>query len=309
MKQSKIKYWFRKIYIHVISWFTGLGIRIGVSLLAVDKEIFGSHFTRINDSKYNQRKRHRLQFIENFYAGIHDEKYIKYYYELLKKADKFKREANPHKMEVAAYKYGLSYGMKDKWGRRYEHYGFFDEKHKYAGKTLGEVIQLELEERRTKDDDFEILFIFDNKPQIVGLSGIDKIVDGDLSEAEEKELKVIDQLKQSKTLKFPLKVVRNNKEVLNKIEELTESLHIKKVGFEYRQLEFFIPKKFKVQDLPENDKIFKEIIDIDQVRFDTEYNELVSFKIIHYIKRIEHDDYCVLKFYGKEMKIIRNNLI
>ena len=60
-------------------------------------------------------------------------------------------------MAIAADKYGTSYGMKDRWGRRYEHYGFFDDKHKHVGKTLAEVLAMEFEERRTKDDDYELL--------------------------------------------------------------------------------------------------------------------------------------------------------
>lgn len=36
---------------------------------------------------------------------------------------------SPYKMAVAADKYHLNYGLKDEHGR-YEHYGFFDDKHK-----------------------------------------------------------------------------------------------------------------------------------------------------------------------------------
>ena len=73
------------------------------------------------------------------------------------------RKATPHQMAVAADKHGSNYGLKDQYGRRYEHYGFFDSKHKHAGKTLGEVFALDMEEKRTKDDDYELLYIFNNK--------------------------------------------------------------------------------------------------------------------------------------------------
>ena len=109
--------------------------------------------------------------------------------------------------------------------------------------------------------------------------------------------------RKSKQFTFPIKILRENKDCVNKIEQLSEFLHVKKIGFEYRQLEFFIPLKFKTTDLLEDDSIFKEIINIKEAFIKDEYGELRGFGIIKYIKRINYNDtHEVLKFEGIEME-------
>jgi len=204
-------------------------------------------------------------------------------------------------MAIAADKHGTNYGMKDRYGRRYEHYGFFDDKHKHTGKTLGEVLVLEFEERRTKDDDLEIMYIFNNKPIEVGLSQVMDVVEKKENSLDEYE--VVDMEKKSKQFQFPIKIIREKKDTINKIEELSEFLHIKKIGFEYRQLEFFIPLKFRTSEHDEDSDIFKQIIDIQQAFICDEYGELIGFSINKYIKRIKYNDtHDVLKFDGIEMQ-------
>ena len=250
---------------------------------------------------HTQRMRHRNQLLEKFYAGQTDEKYVQEYYEVLKKADKFIRTATPHQMAVAADKYGTNYGIKDRYGRRYEHYTFFDDKHKHAGKTLGEVLALEFEERRTKDDDLELMYIFNNLPIEVGLANVMDVIEK--REGSIDDYDVLDIENKSKLFKFPITIYRENKEVVNKIEELTEFLHIKNVGFETRQLEFFVPLKFKTNELDEESDIFKEIIDVKEVFIRDEYGDLIGFGITEYIKRINYNDtHDVLKFDGVEIK-------
>jgi len=278
-------------------------IAISIALFNTEQEILKADPNDLDErAKKNQRMRHRNQLLEKFYAGQTDEKYVKDYYEVLKKADKFIRTATPHQMAVAADRHGMSYGMKDRYGRRYEHYGFFDDKHKHAGKTLGEVIAMEFEERRTKDDDLDIMYIFNNKPVEVGFEKILDVVEKKEGTLDEYEVK--DLYKKSKTFQFPIQIVRE-KDVVNKIEELSEFLHVKKIGFEYRQLEFFIPLKFKTNELTEDSNIFKEIIDIQQVYVRDEYGEMIGFSVDKYFKRIIYNDtHEVLKFNGLEMEIV-----
>ena len=243
------------------------------------------------------RHLHSNQLLEKFYAGQSDEKYTKDYYELLKKADKFMRESTDHKKEIAADKYSMSLGTKDKYGRRQDHVGFFNEGHKHAGKTMSEVLKLEMEERRTKDDDYELLFISDNKPIVAGLSKIDSLVDSEFS--------VSDLANKSKTLEFPIKISRK-KDTVNKIEQITEFLHIKKIGLDHRQLEFFIPKKYKLQDQPEKSKIFKELLKFQYVYIQNDYGETIAFNMKRYMKSVEVDErYIVLKFHVVEMESIK----
>jgi hypothetical protein len=117
----------------------------------------------------------------------------------------------------------------------------------------------------------------------------------------------LDLLNKSKQFKFPMSVVRHeDKEVLNKIEELTEYLHVKKIGFEHRILEFFIPLKFKINEVVTDSALFNEIIDVEEVHMRDEYGELKSFGLLKFEKRITHKTYEVLKFQAVEMEKIGN---
>jgi len=297
-----MKKFFQNILLWIYLKFHTIMITISIALFNTEQEILKADPNDLDESKkHTQRMRSRNQLLEKFYAGQTDEKYVKDYYEVLKKADKFIRTATPHQMAIAADKYGTSYGMKDRWGRRYEHYGFFDDKHKNAGKTIAEVLAIEFEERRTKDDDLDIMYIFNNKPIEVGLVKVMDVIEKKAGTLDEYE--VLDMEKKSKQFQFPISVERENKETINKIEELSEFLHVKKIGFEYRQLEFFIPLKFKTSELDEESDIFKEIIDIDSVFIRDEYGALIGFGVDKYIKRINYNDtHEVLKFNGIEMQ-------
>lgn len=297
-----MKKYFKNIILWIYLKIHYLLIMIGIALHNTEVEILKADPNDLDErNNHTQRMRSRNQLLEKFYAGQTDEKYVKDYYDVLKKADKFIRTATPHQMAVAADKYGTSYGMKDRWGRRYEHYGFFDDKHKNSGKTLAEVLKSEFEERRTKDDDFEILYIFNNKPIEVGLAKVMDVVEK--KEGSVDEYEVLDMQKKSKQFQFPIKIFRENQGIVNKIEELTEFLHVKKIGFEYRQLEFFVPLKFKTTEFDEESDIFKEIIDIQQVFLNDEYGQLMGFTVNKYKKRINYNDtHEVLKFEAIQME-------
>lgn len=278
---------------------------ISISLYNTEIDILKADPNDLKESdKKIQRMRHRNQTLEKFYAGQRDEKYVQDYYEILKKADKFIRTATPHKMAVAADKHGSNYGQKDIYGRRYEHYGFFDDKHKHAGKTLGEVLELEYHERKTNDDDYELLYIFNNKPIETGFVKVLDVLEETDKENVDFEYEVVDIFRKSKQFEFPMKADRDT-EVVNKIEELTEYLHVKKIGFEYRQLEFFIPLKFKTNEIDENSEIFFEISNIKSIFVKNEYGELIGFGVNKFKKRIIHNDtHEVWKFEGIEMEIV-----
>lgn len=277
------------VYIKIHTVFINLG-------LAMQDEAM-SNFNIDERGKRTTRKIHPNKLLEKFYAGQRDEKYVQDYYELLKKADKFMRNATPHQKAAAADRWGMNVGIKDKYGRRYDHVGFFDDKHKHAGKTIKEVLEAELLERRTNDDDYELLAIINNDPIETGLSKVEEVVDD--------ELLVNDMLNKSKTLEFPIKVTRET-EVVNKIEQLAEFMHIKKIGFEHRQLEFFIPLKFKTTGVTEGSKIFTELINVGHVYVNDEYGDVAGFNVHSFEKRIIYDDtHEVWKFHGIEMQTIK----
>lgn len=305
---------FQKIFLWLYIKIHSILINISIALYNTEEEILKAD-PNITDEggKIIQRKRHRNQLLEKFYAGQRDEKYVQEYYELLKKADKFLRTSTPHQIAVAKDKH-LRFDekdelwesreiKKDQYGRRYSHDGFFDDKHKHAGKTLGEVLEMELKERRTNDDDYELLQIFSNKPIEVGLANIMDVVEKTNKENADFEYEVLDVFRKSKQFEFPIKVYRENENVVNKIEQLTEFLHIKKIGFEFRQLEFFIPLKFKTQNIEENSEIFDEITNIKSIFVKDEYGELIGFGVNKFIKRIIHNNtHEVWKFEGIAME-------
>jgi len=110
----------------------------------------------------------------------------------------------------------------------------------------------------------------------------------------------------SKQLEFPIKCLRENDSV-NKIEQLSEVLHVKIVGTELFRLEFFIPIKYKTSSLPDDSKILKEIIGIDQVFIKDTYGKLIGYNIQNFVKRIiikdknGDDTFEVYKFMAKEI--------
>lgn len=298
---------FKQIYFWVYIKIHTILINISIALYNTEQEILKADPNDLAEKdKKNQRMLHRNQTLEKFYAGKTDEKYVQEYYEILKKADKFIRNATPRQMALAADRHGSSYGQKDRYGRRYEHFGFYDDKHKHVGKTIGEVLVEEFEERRIKDDDYELLHIFNNKPIEVGIEKIMNLVKKTEKENVNYEFEVKDIFEKSKTFEFPIKVVRENENTVNKIEQLTEFLHVKKIGFEYRELEFLIPLKFKTTDYAEDSDLFKELINIKEVYLRDDYGTIIGYGIVNYMKRITHNNtHDVIKFEAIEMENVR----
>lgn len=298
----------KKIFQKFLLWlyvkYHTIMVAISIALYNTEIEILKADPNNLQErDKRVQRKLHRNPLLEKFYAGQSDEKYVREYYDVLKKADKFIRTATPHQKAVAMDKYLRFDDQKDPYGKRYSNTGFFDEKHKHAGKTLGEVLEAEMSERATKDDDYELLQIFNNQPIEVGLTNIMDVVEKTKKDNADFEYEVVDMFRKSKSFEFPIKIVHNNENVINKIEQLTEFLHVKKIGFEHRQLEFFIPLKFKTSGVTNQSEIFNELIDIKEVFVHDKYGQLIGFGVTKFIKRIIHNDtHEVWKFQGIEMK-------
>jgi hypothetical protein len=246
----------------------------------------------------------KQQEIKNLFDKF-DENYRQYFYEVLKKADKFLRTANPAKIQRTAGKYGLNYGMKDQFGRRYEHYGFFDEKHKYAGKSMKEVRDLEVAEKTLEDDKYPVIIMYQNKKEFSFSESADIVLN------HNKGLYAPEIHELARMKKYPLTIVRDG-EVRNRIEQLTEYLHVKQITSQHKILEFFIPKKFRLEQVPDDDPIFKELINIKQVWFKDEYGDRNSYAVTSFYKRGEYKKYTekgelnpngfdILKFYANDI--------
>ena len=232
--------------------------------------------------------------------GQRDQKFVQDYYEVLKKADKFLRNSTPEQMEMAANKWGMSVGKsdeefknvgrkpnekpkKDKWGRRYDHFGFYDPKNKNYGKTMAEAMIEEIHERTTNDDnEFAIEFMFSNKPANIGIGNNHEVVEDVALGFRE-----LNSYEKSKLRKYPLTVKRDNPDSFNKIEQLAEYVHIKRIDDTHKILEFFIPAKYKLFTHSEKSSIFEELIDIDLVWIKDEYDNKYGYNISGYYKRSE----------------------
>lgn len=284
---------FLKVFITIHVWL----IRLGIAMKNTEDDVLKGDNNQISEKGKNQiRQTHRNPVIEKMLQGQRDEQYVKDYYEILRKADHFMRTASPEKIAMAADKYGMSYGKKDRWGRRFEHFGFFDPKHKNYGKTLAEAMKDEVEEKRVKDDKYQIEFIFDNKPIVLGLASFSELKESK-SENVSSGVEVMSEFEKAKTRRFPMTVIRENRDVANKIEQITRYLHVKKRTDTLKVLEFFIPKKFKLADHVDDKEIMDELTNIKQVWIKDEYDGKYGYTITEFKKYIDHDDqYDVLKF-------------
>lgn len=284
-----------------------LMIKLSIALSNTEQEILKADVIDGNEkNKQNQRVRHRNPIAEKMLQGQRDQQFVKDYYEVLKKADKFLRNSTPDQIEMAANKHGMSLGKsdvemknvgrkandkpkKDRWGRRYDHFGFYDHKNKNYGKTLGEVIVEEIKQRVTKDDDNAIEFMFSNIPKSVGIVNNDYVVE-DIALG----FRELNSYEKSKVRKYPMKVQRDNEECFNKIEQLTEYLHVRRIDDVHKILEFFIPAKYNVFDFDEKSDIFNEIININNVWISDEWDNKYGYNVYDYYKRIEVIDESVV---------------
>ena len=243
---------FKKAYLTV-----KLGIwRLSAGMVRVEEDILKpKDLTITNEKNKHQIKAPiRNKTLAKMDKGVKDEKFAEDFYEILKKGDEFLEKADPEKIAQVSGKHGMSVGrkidkdgliipyktdkdgkvikdkfgtpvQKDEFGRRYDHYGFFDPKHKHYGKTIREVTLAQVEERRLKDDDFPIEFMINNyrivKPMSEEFKNMkDRNVDGN---------EALTPQERATKEKFPIKIVRKNDGAVNKIEQLTEFLHIKRI--------------------------------------------------------------------------------
>lgn len=260
-------------------------IRVSLALRSFEEEFKAQAADLVNGIKREFKKRTSNPLLRKFEQGETDEKYVQEFYEVLKKSDEIVRSTNPDKAAKMADKHGVNIGAKDKWGVRWDHHGFLDPKHKHYGKTLKEIRDLEIEERKHNEDNYPIVAMFQNKAELSFLETT-KIV-----KTEKDILEVGHLYDMAKLQKFPLLIFRKNKDVVNKIEQLTDFVHVKGVSSKHFILEFFIPTKYGLQNFDENSKIFKELIDIDQVWFSDEYGDKHVYKVTSYYKRSKHQEY------------------
>ncbi|MFW5847354.1 MAG: hypothetical protein ACOCVF_00345 [bacterium] len=296
----------------LIKWFKNklqsVLITISLGLIRTENELLKSNYRNLGSkTEQNRRWYSNFSFLQNFAQGQRDEKYVKDFYEILKKTESYLQNADEHTMRVSADKHSKSFGRPDEDGNSHTFFGYFDPKHKYAGKTFKEVESLLLLEKKAIKDDYELAYVVNNKP----IENIDSIIN------KESELLTRDELYKLKLqLQFPIKIYRDNDKNINKIEKLTEVLQIKHIGLDLYRLEFIIPIKFKTNTVDEDSDIFKELIDINEIYFKDTFGELIGFKIKNYKERVmikkkgvkddkEIDFYEALVFMGNKINVIK----
>lgn len=259
-------------------------IRISLALKNVEDELKAHASDLFGSNKKEHKKRSNNPVLRKMEQGQADEKYNQQYYEILKKADDIVRSTNPDKAAMMADKHGVNIAAKDKWGMRWDHHGFLDPKHKHYGKTLKEIRDLEIAERKQTEDDYPIVTMFSNKSELSFVQAT-KVL------KNENESFFIPELHEmAKIQKFPLKIIRKI-EAKNKIEQLVEFVHVKSITSQHFIIEMFIPIKFKVWSVDSESEIFKELIEIDQVWFKDDYGDSHAYRITSFYKKGKHQEY------------------
>lgn len=342
----------KKLILNIWIWVQAMMYRLGIAMSNAEQDLMKpKDLTEDEKNKHHQRAEHRNEVAESLIKGQRNEQFVNDYYEVLKKADKFMQNATPDKIEMAADKWGVSTGKKDKYGRRYEHFGFFDPKSKNYGKTMKEVMMEETDERSAKKDSkYQMEFMFSNKPSVSHIYD-----ENQYEEIEEKKLQTEDDIKNEvfnefvrnkktlkleeykdemaeevkkrkskevivkstrlrkdaifeKHLKFPM-IVTRKEDVLNKIETITEYVHIRKITEnEHRIIECFIPSKFKVHEHLD-DEIFQELINIDLLSIKDEYGTKYWYRIKGYRDYEKYGEVKVQEKNGEEKLIHPYDLI
>ncbi len=266
------------------SIFISFMIRISLALKNVEEDLKAHASDLFGSKKREHKRRSNNPVLRKMEQGQTDEKYVQQYYEILKKADEIIRSTNPDKAAKMADKHGLNIGGKDRWGMRWDHHGFLDPKHKHYGKTLKEIRDLEISERKQNEDDYPIVAMFSNKTELSFVQAT-KVL-----KSENDSFFIPELHEMAKMQKFPLKVVRKI-EVINKIEQLVEFVHVKSITSQHFIVEMFIPVKFKVYGVDVESEAFNDLVNIDQIWFKDEYGDNHAYRITSYYKKTIHQEY------------------
>lgn len=275
----------RYIAQQIKGFFLSLVIRISIALKNVEDDLKANANDLFKGVVIEFKKRHNNPVLRRMEQGTRDERYIQTFYSILKKADEFVRSANPDKAAKVADRYGMNIGKKDKWGVRWDHHGFLDPKHKYYGKTLKEIHDLEIQERKLNDEDnYRIITMFQNKSELSFIQTAKTLREKDA------ETLVPDVSEMATKQKFPLKVYRKE-EVLNKIEQLAEFVHIKAITDQHFIIETFIPAKYGLSKYETDSDVFKQLLTVNTMYFTDEYGDNHAYKITDFYKRTKHIEY------------------
>lgn len=233
--------------------------KIDELLVTSNKDIQGS----INETGIHQTKKHKSNFINKLIKGEINELYLKNFYKILKRSDQIFYSLNNEK-EYDDFVSGVK-AVSEIDKPRVVNFNKFSF------------------EFFTKNDTIKLLYneeIFKALREVVS-------DDGD-------SFKISD-LRRSKMIKHRLSLNRKN-DVVNKLEEITEYIRIVENRSSKLFIEFYIPLKYGVSEIPTRGSIFKQLTDISGGKFVDKYGDIFEFEIDDYIKRGATTKYHVLYF-------------
>lgn len=240
-------------------------------------------FRAVDDISAKTKQEYRKssnRLLESMRRGEHNEQYVKYFYEVLKKADDLVYNSTPEQLKQLAEKYGMGENAQTQ-------FNFLNETHlqKHGNKNVDTIRKDEIKKRVTTDDNFPIEKIITNKRNLKN---------------------VLEHASGSKGIyNYTIKIKRKN-DIENKIEEISDYLHVKELGIENngRILEFFIPKKYELENLDKNTVLFSELKNVDYVSFADDYGQKYEYSIKSFYRISENGMYDVFKFKGVKIENI-----
>lgn len=221
-----------------------------------------------NGGNKEQQKR-SSNLLESMRRGEYNAQYVKQFYEILRRADDIVLNSTPEEMRQLAERYGMGSAANTQYNMLTE-----DRVARHGNKTPQQIRDEEAKKRVTKDDNYEVDHMVSN---IRNVKNILEAAGG-----------------APKQYEFSLKVSRDQ-EVVNKIEELSEFLHIKHVGENHKILEFFIPKKYKVT-IVEHVAALNELKNFQYVWFTDKYGKRYDYNVRKFYKLSSNQEYDVIKF-------------
>ena len=282
-KKAEIVEYLKNAPAEVKKFLSSMMIAGSLGLKKVDNELFNAQSDDARSGDMEMEK-HSNRFLDGLRKGQRNEQYVKYFYEVLRRADKFLYESSPDEIVAAMRKHNIYLDAEDDQGNIHEHTGFYDQKHKLHGKSLDEVRLHEMRGKTTTDDNYPVELMFNNKPTVLNFF-----------EASQGLAKPQHD--------FPLKATRSN-DVANKIEELTEFLHVKTLNIQNKILEFYIPNKFGLSKYAEGSYVYDELNSIEQIRFKDTYGMDHAYLITGFYKTSRMPNHDVVKYKATKIEQI-----
>lgn len=252
------------------SMLVGALLKSSLAMKSTEEEIFAPDPAQLQTGQKKEfQKLSSSQLLESLRRGEYNAQYVNYFYEVLRRADDIVANSTPEEMKMLAERYGMGDAAKNSYNMLSE-----DFKSRYGDKDAKQVRKEQLKERVTSDDSYDIDHMVINKRTLTNVF-----------ESAQGAPRKYD---------FTLKVTRKYQAV-NKIEELSEYMHVKHIGDNHKLLEFYIPKKFGITHMSNLDAL-NEIKSFDYVQFSDAYGKQFQYSIKKFYKTTENNHYDVLKF-------------